>query len=272
MSHINPSMQECLIAFGGNQGDVFETYRKVLAHMEAHPQIEVIRNSHLYSTAPVGSHAGGMFLNGAIRLETPLSAQQLLAAMLEIEQLLGRKRVLHWGPRIVDLDVIVYGNEIIATDELTIPHPACWYRRFVLDPVVQIAGEMLHPVRQATFQQLLERLQKPHKLVVLLGGDFDLRDELSEKLQPQFSDVMIETSDMYRLAVPILQSVTFPEPLLAFWLGGNDAGEKDLYRRFPAISRLEMNLEGAVIEETLVNVLRSILDAPYPVLPDDSAK
>ncbi|MCA8998116.1 MAG: 2-amino-4-hydroxy-6-hydroxymethyldihydropteridine diphosphokinase [Planctomycetaceae bacterium] len=148
------------IALGGNQGDVSATFEIAIAKIGQIPSIQMIRQSRNYRTRSIGADAGTDYINAAILVETELTAEGLLDRLQSIEQEHGRVRTVHWGPRPLDLDIIRFGDEIIETQRLMIPHPACWYRRFVLDPWCEIDDGWEHPVHRETVSQLRDRFRK----------------------------------------------------------------------------------------------------------------
>lgn len=115
---------------------------------------KVLHASALYKTEPWGNKEQEPFLNQAIQIETALSAHELMQSLLSIESLMGRVREKKWEPRIIDIDILFYDNEVIQ-DELKIPHPLLQERRFVLEPLVEIAPGLMHPVLHKTITQLL---------------------------------------------------------------------------------------------------------------------
>jgi len=152
-------MVRCLIALGGNIG-VSESVFKAAMKQLSRPGIHSIAVSGIKKTKPVGQSAGEEFLNAAATLECELSPYDLLNALHEIEQAFGRRRTTHWGPRTLDLDLCLYGNEAIDDSRLVLPHPAMWYRKFVLDPALDIAADMVHPLLQQSITELHTDLQK----------------------------------------------------------------------------------------------------------------
>jgi 2-amino-4-hydroxy-6-hydroxymethyldihydropteridine diphosphokinase len=151
-------MPVAYIALGSNLGD----REKILA--AATDRLgrlgRVVARSSLYETEPVGYRDQPAFLNAALALETELEPLPLLHALLSIEQELGRDRsqgVLN-GPRILDLDLLLLGDAIVAEEELTLPHPALAHRRFVLTPLAQIAPLLRHPQLKQTMEELLTEL------------------------------------------------------------------------------------------------------------------
>jgi 2-amino-4-hydroxy-6-hydroxymethyldihydropteridine diphosphokinase len=121
---------------------------------------EVRGVSSFYETEPVGFIAQPRFLNGALVLETALEPVALMRGLLAVEQGMGRERLgaVAKGPRVIDLDLLLYDDVVMETGELTLPHPEMQERRFVLEPLTEIAPGMVHPVLGLTVQEMLERL------------------------------------------------------------------------------------------------------------------
>jgi 2-amino-4-hydroxy-6-hydroxymethyldihydropteridine diphosphokinase len=116
--------------------------------------VRVLRRSSLYMTEPVDAPPP-WFLNAVVEAETSLMPVQLLHVLARIERGLGRRRVVHHGPRTLDLDILLYGSSVIHTPELEVPHPGLPYRRFVLAPLAELAPALRHPVLRKTIAELL---------------------------------------------------------------------------------------------------------------------
>lgn len=139
--------QRAFIGLGGNVGDAPATLQSALAALAGLPQTRLLAASRLYRTAPVGGIAQADFSNAVAELESGLGAADLLQALLAIERAHGRdrQREQRWGPRTLDLDLLLYGDEIMALDGLIVPHPRMAERRFVLEPLLEIAPQIQIP-------------------------------------------------------------------------------------------------------------------------------
>lgn len=135
-------MVEVMLAIGSNLGHRQMAALGAIEEIEALPDTVVVKASHFYRTEPVGPVAQEWYLNACLRIETQLAPQALLDALQGIERRFGRERTkeLRWGPRTLDLDILSYGNEIIDTPELTIPHPQLLQRAFVLVPLLDVVA------------------------------------------------------------------------------------------------------------------------------------
>jgi 2-amino-4-hydroxy-6-hydroxymethyldihydropteridine diphosphokinase len=151
------------LGLGSNLGDKESNCRKAIALLAKNGR--VVRLSSLYCTEPMGYREQDDFINAVVELETGLSPDALLQQCRSIEEELGRVRTVRWGPRTIDVDILLYGTEMIETPELTIPHPLLHIRRFVLVPLCEIAPQAFHPKLQKTAADLLLDLQD-HQSVV----------------------------------------------------------------------------------------------------------
>jgi 2-amino-4-hydroxy-6-hydroxymethyldihydropteridine diphosphokinase len=170
-------MPECFIAFGGNQGDVPATFHAAAAVLEREAG-RMTRRSRLYRTAPVGVCAGDEYHNAVASIETDLSPDDLLTLVQRIEHDLGRIRGAHWGPRTLDLDLIAYGDLAQHSPRLTLPHPHCWYRRFVLDPWSDVAPDFIHPELGETVAGMGQRLLERPLPVAVVSVSPAVREEI----------------------------------------------------------------------------------------------
>lgn len=147
------------VALGANLGDRVTNLRRALGLLRQSPGFEIIRASSFIENPAVGGPANSpAFLNGAAEISTTLSARALLDQLLEIEKQLGRVRSEKWSPRTIDLDLLLYDSQIIDEPGLTVPHPLMHERRFVLEPLAELAPNAIHPVLNRTIADLLKSL------------------------------------------------------------------------------------------------------------------
>lgn len=145
------------IGLGSNLGDCPGNLRAALAAIDAHPSVAVEKTSSFYTTVPLGP-AQADFLNAVAQLRTALAPGELLQVLHLIEQDLGRCRNEHWGPRTMDLDILLYSELIVDEPGLTVPHPQMHLRSFVLKGLCELAGDLMHPQLDCTMRQLADRL------------------------------------------------------------------------------------------------------------------
>ena len=151
--------KRAVIACGANLGEKERTIREAVDKIRQDEKCRVLRESALIVTKPYGGVAQDDFVNGAFLIETLYDAEELLCFLNRLEAEAGRQRLVHWGPRTLDLDIIFYEDEIIRTEKLTVPHADMQNRDFVLEPLAEIAPEWMHPVFHKTAAELLERLE-----------------------------------------------------------------------------------------------------------------
>lgn len=152
------------IGIGSNLGSPLENCRKAMTRLEEHPEIKVIARSSFYETEPVGRTDQDWFLNTAVEIATDLEPDSLLKSLLGIEKAMGRIRKEKWGPRIIDLDLLLYENQVIKTLSLEVPHPEMTKRRFVLAPLSELVPGYVHPLEKKTIQHLLSQLPQDKKV------------------------------------------------------------------------------------------------------------
>lgn len=181
---------KCLIGLGGNTGPVEQTFERALHRLEQ-AGCMVQRCSHPCRSVPMGSSAGGEFVNAAALVTTSLEPEALLALLQKVEDACGRVRSTHWGPRTLDLDLLFYDQRELRTPRLTVPHPGIWYRRFVLEPLLEIAPEWQHPANGLSIKQLHARLQR-HPLVIELDG---LDPEADASMRVSYDRVQLRAAD-----------------------------------------------------------------------------
>ncbi|HEX8323710.1 MAG TPA: 2-amino-4-hydroxy-6-hydroxymethyldihydropteridine diphosphokinase [Tepidisphaeraceae bacterium] len=148
------------IAIGSNLGDRARACYEAVRKLVSHSSVSLVAMSELIETAPVGGPAWSPpYLNGAIAVETTLGAHALFSELMSIEKALGRQHFERWGPRTVDLDLLLFGDRILSSDDLIVPHPLMHERRFVLEPLVEIAPNAMHPALLMTARGLLDNLK-----------------------------------------------------------------------------------------------------------------
>lgn len=148
-------MNLAYISLGSNIGNRLEFLQEAVGLLKETKQIEVKRMSSVYETDPVGYVDQAAFLNIVVELKTLYSPHELLKKCNEIEDLLGRKRLVRWGPRTVDLDILLYNEENMKTEDLIIPHPRMTERGFVLVPLVEINSALVHSSTKQAFSNIV---------------------------------------------------------------------------------------------------------------------
>jgi 2-amino-4-hydroxy-6-hydroxymethyldihydropteridine diphosphokinase len=149
------------IGIGANLGDPAAQCRDAVRCVGATPGVCVLRCSSLYRTAPVGPEKQGWFINAAAEVRTDLTPAKLFEALKAIERQMGRTDGPRWGPRVIDLDILLYGQEVVDREGLKIPHPEMHRRRFVLEPLCELASYAIHPAFGVSARGLLDRLTDP---------------------------------------------------------------------------------------------------------------
>jgi len=181
-----------LIGLGANLGDRLATLEAALEQIRQTSGIELFRVSPWLETEPAGGPPNQTpFLNGVAWLKTQLSPQELLTRLHAIEQELGRERLEPWGPRTLDLDLLLYDELVQNTAELQIPHRWLPFRSFVLDPAVVIAPDWIHPILQKNIYDLRVQLRSIPYWFVIDGASAELRQSLARDLAERFAGFQI---------------------------------------------------------------------------------
>jgi 2-amino-4-hydroxy-6-hydroxymethyldihydropteridine diphosphokinase len=153
-------MNKAYLIIGGNIGDRMDVLAKGRESI-ANACGKIIIQSSIYETAAWGKEDQEAFLNQVVLVETVLSSTDLLKTILHIEEKLGRKRIVKYGPRTIDIDILFFNDDVINTEGLKIPHPQMQNRRFVLTPLHEIAAQKFHPLLKKTVSQLLDECPDP---------------------------------------------------------------------------------------------------------------
>lgn len=239
---------QSFIALGGNLGAVEDTFRCVLDELEDAPGVQVKLVSSFYRTLPMGHAAGAVYLNAAAELSVELSPLELLDLLQSLESRHGRVRESHWGPRTLDLDLLLYEREIRCHPRLLLPHPGCWYRRFVLDPLAEIAPWVLHPIKRLTIHELRERLLERPLPVGVAGGFAKGRMQLAEALCASFPQSQVKPWSLGEES----------SPALLLWLG--TPTDQDLaFEDLPLLPRLDLTTFSGSPQSAAFNVLSAAL-------------
>lgn len=180
-------MTKCLIALGSNLGDRSATLDAAIDALSAADGVTVTAQSSWQLTIPIGvGSEAAQFLNGAAILETSLDPYQLLALLQQVESRFGRERHVRWGDRTLDLDLLLFGDALIESPTLTVPHPRMSFRRFVLEPAVEIASDMVHPAIGWPLEKLLDHLGSGADAVAIASDDAERRGAIAKLLMNRF--------------------------------------------------------------------------------------
>ncbi|MFK7819436.1 MAG: 2-amino-4-hydroxy-6-hydroxymethyldihydropteridine diphosphokinase [Planctomycetaceae bacterium] len=239
-------MGTAFVSFGGNVGDVAETFDQAAEMLNA-AYGEVVRLSSLFSTSAVGEDAGDPFLNAVAQIETHLTPEQLLDGLLEIEERLGRERTVRWGPRTLDLDLLLYDDVILETEKLVLPHPRCWYRKFVLDGLAEIGGKVQHPLKRVSMSQLKSQITRVPFELGITEADTEVGTALLDYVNSHYLD-----------ADAIPWTFGDPNPNLIIW----HAQTSYPFQELPLLPRLDLTREVGSPEVAIRDVLASVGKRP----------
>lgn len=153
------------VGLGSNLGDREAALAGAVRKLSGRSGNRLVSASSLYETEPFGKGDQGWFLNRVIRMETRLPLMEFFGSLMETERQWGRERLERWGPRTLDLDLLLFGDLVCSLPDLIVPHPGIPRRRFVLEPLCEIAPEAVHPVLGRSFRELLARLDDPCRVI-----------------------------------------------------------------------------------------------------------
>ncbi len=277
-------MAICLVGIGSNLGNRAETLQNACRLLEHHPAITALIASRWHTSQPVGGPTGQQpFLNGALRLQTSLEPDELLALLQTIEDRLGRTRQQRWEARTLDLDLLLYDQHITHDARLQLPHPRLAFRRFVLEPAVEVAGELVHPELGWTIAQILDHLNRTPAYLALAGppgtGKRWLADQLCQTYdghfladpasnrstgQPLEREVEFVRTRAQQLAAHVAQHDQETLLVSDYWIDQSH-GYAQLEQSFDAATQLEAALDVLKPKLPLPRLI-AWLDAPADVL------
>jgi len=158
------------IGIGSNLGDTVLNCKHSIARIDGTSGCEVTARSDLFKTEPEGVAGQQWYANCVIEVKTERTPHNLLDSLMAIEHEMGRIRKKKWESRIIDLDLLIFGELVLDSPDLVVPHPLLHTRRFVLEPLVQVAPELVHPILNITIQRLLKKLPKESYVEILKEG------------------------------------------------------------------------------------------------------
>lgn len=162
-------MKTVYIGIGSNLGDPYQSCIKALEIIKKHPFLALDALSPFYRTEPVGVEGQSWYINAVLSISTSLSSSELISEILGVEKVMGRKRTgTRWESRIIDLDILLIGDEIINDKNLTVPHPRMHTRRFVMAPMADIAPDLIHPILGKTMAEILNEIPVTEQEVRLM--------------------------------------------------------------------------------------------------------
>jgi 2-amino-4-hydroxy-6-hydroxymethyldihydropteridine diphosphokinase len=162
--------QRAFIGLGSNLGNRLGNLRGAIAAIREMPGLSITRMSSVYETEPVGNRGQPKFINAVIEVASELPPADLLTVLLRIEKHMGRERQGKWEPRVIDLDIVYYGDQVLDSSDLSIPHPEAARRAFVLEPLAEIAPDFVDPVQRLTVREMLAQLDRAGQAVVKIAG------------------------------------------------------------------------------------------------------
>ena len=211
-------MARVLLALGSNLGNRSRNLRQACQKIDQLPETKLLARSRWHETAPIGGPGDQQhFLNGAVVVQTPLEPLQLAKHLLSVESDLGRLREVRWDARIIDIDLLLYDDRRITLASLTLPHPRMLFRRFVLEPAVEVAGSWYHPVAGSTLAQLLRHLYYPPQTLQIVSSNRSVSEWLLQRLSDFLEHMKQEKAHIGNFTLPKIR-IGEPPVLLG---GGN---------------------------------------------------
>lgn len=212
-------MARSLIALGSNLGDQAAQLDAAIAAIDGLPSTRLLTTSRQHTTQPIGGPSGqAPFTNAAAVLETQLQPLELLEALLDIETAGGRQRGDRWAARNIDLDLLLYEEQVIHAPQLELPHPRMSFRPFMLDPAVEIAGDWHHPLLTATLAELHAQLHSGDNALVVYGGSAADREFFAAQVSKRCDTATTLSQDRHTLALAITSEAMANRPRLALHL------------------------------------------------------
>jgi 2-amino-4-hydroxy-6-hydroxymethyldihydropteridine diphosphokinase len=158
-------MKIAYIGIGSNMGKSQGNCREAIETIGALDECSIISVSGFYLTEPVGVEAQDWYVNSVVSMSTAMPAQDLLKTLLQVEKDMGRVRIEKWGPRIIDLDLLLYGDELLDDEGIKVPHPLMHLRKFVMAPMTELAPELIHPALGKTMAELYGEIEGESQVI-----------------------------------------------------------------------------------------------------------
>jgi len=252
----SPKKAQALIAFGANQGDCEKALQKTRQVFENDDRIlELDCSKPICTNAVTGtefSSSQNEYLNAAFRVLTTYAVHELHERMIDVERMLGREREERWGPRTIDLDLLLFGDLKLQSDGLTVPHPRMSFRRFVLQPALDVAANMVHPESGMTLQQLSDHLDESEAYILVATNRADFAQSVIQEI-PFDIRIVQNTADFManamrtRLVVAMIDESTADEEALALQrFAENYAGPSLRIDQTPGSAAVEKELRAAI--------------------------
>ncbi|MFT5524043.1 MAG: 2-amino-4-hydroxy-6-hydroxymethyldihydropteridine diphosphokinase [Pirellulaceae bacterium] len=208
-------MSQCFISLGANLGQRAENIGRAVELLAANPRIHSVRCSSLLETQSVGGPPDQPpFFNAAAELETSLDPESLLRVLQDVEQQLGRTRHQRWDKRTLDLDILLFDDLVIQTQQLTVPHPRMAFRRFVLNPLAEIASNTLHPQLGWTVAEIIQHLDYAPPYIALTGAPGAGKTTIVEAIRREYASLFeVRTEKLAEIDLPKY----YDDPTQAGW-------------------------------------------------------